>query len=195
MRDKERRHQGAVPRHVAKPIGGQIPPEAAHSIGRVPSIRIADREDRVQAESRHRGATGQWGGWPRLRPTGPSWAAANSILSDGSELVRIRSRQEPLSQLAELLITPDDFPVVDKTGLPGKYDFTLEYTTGLPNASIDGASVPSGAPFVFKALQDQLGLQLVHKKLPFDVLIIDEVEEMPTDNKSIMPAYSSTTDI
>ena len=97
--------------------------------------------------------------------------------------------------MAELLITPDDFPVVDKTGLPGKYDFTLEYTTGLPNASIDGASVPSGAPFVFKALQDQLGLQLVHKKLPFDVLIIDEVEEMPTDNKSIMPAYSSTTDI
>ncbi len=97
-------------------------------------------------------------------------------------LVRIKGRQEPLSQLALLLITPDDLPVVDKTGLPGKYEFNLEYTTGLPNASIDNASASSGAPFVFKALQDQLGLQLVHKKLPFDVLIIDEVQKMPTDN-------------
>jgi len=73
-------------------------------------------------------------------------------------------------------------PVVDKTGLTGTYDFNFEYGFSVPNAGIDAASTPSSAPFVFKALQDQLGLQLVRKKLPFDVLIVDEVDQMPTDN-------------
>ncbi len=49
-------------------------------------------------------------GWPRLRPTAPAWAANNSSSADGTVLVRIRSRQEPLTQLAELLITPTTFP-------------------------------------------------------------------------------------
>ena len=101
-------------------IGGPIPPEAAHSIERIPGLRIADREVgfKLKAGTAAQSVSGE--GWPRLRPNGPSWAAANSILSDGTVLVRIRGRQEPLSQLADILITPDDLPVVDKTGLSGK---------------------------------------------------------------------------
>ena len=39
---------------------------------------------------------------------------------------------------------------------------------------------PPTAPDVFQALQQQLGLQLVAKKLPFDVVVIDSIDKMPT---------------
>lgn len=81
-----------------------------------------------------------------------------------------------------MLQVPNDLPVVDKTGLTGKFDFTLEYAMGLPDAALDSAAEPSPAPFLFKALEEQLGLQLVRKKVPFDVLIIDAFDQLPTEN-------------
>jgi uncharacterized protein (TIGR03435 family) len=41
---------------------------------------------------------------------------------------------------------------------------------------------PPTAPDLFQALQQQLGLQLVAKKLPFDVVVIDSIDKMPTAN-------------
>lgn len=84
--------------------------------------------------------------------------------------------------------------VVDKTGLTGKYDFTLKFDgrdTGntvavgpqvresLPPGSDEG----SGLDGVFKALEKQLGLKLVKAKgFPLDTIVIDHVEQIPTDN-------------
>ncbi len=76
--------------------------------------------------------------------------------------------------------------VIDKTGLDGLYDFTFEYA-GLPNA---GGShpppLPDGetdtAPDLFDALQAQLGLKLEEKKAKLDVLVIDNVDRIPTEN-------------
>jgi uncharacterized protein (TIGR03435 family) len=74
-------------------------------------------------------------GWPDLPPNLPGIAANLTAVGGGVELVRLKAQQEPLSALARMLRIPDDLPVVDKTGLNGKYDFTLEYTTGLPDAT------------------------------------------------------------
>ena len=120
-------------------------------------------------------------GWPELRPDRPGIAARNSF-SGGFNLVRLKAQQEPLSVLARMLRNAEDLPVVDKTGLTGKYDFTLEYTIRLPAAGPEGIPEPSLAPNLSNALQKQLGLQLVRKKVPFDVLIIDTVDQMPTEN-------------
>jgi uncharacterized protein (TIGR03435 family) len=88
--------------------------------------------------------------------------AANLASAGGSlELVRLKAQQEPLSELAGMLRVPDDLPVVEKTGLTGRFDFTLEYVTGLPDATLEGAAEPPPAPFLFEALEKQLGLQLV----------------------------------
>jgi uncharacterized protein (TIGR03435 family) len=77
--------------------------------------------------------------------------------------------------------------VVDKTGLDGKYDFTLEYA-GRRN-SPGGAfpqPLPDGqadtAPYLFDALRQQLGLILEEKKAPLDVLVVDQVDKVPTEN-------------
>jgi uncharacterized protein (TIGR03435 family) len=73
-----------------------------------------------------------------------------------------------------------DRPIVDRTGLTGTFDFSLEFASGL-TASQPGASDPSAPPSIFTALQEQLGLKLVPETGPVDVLVIDHVEQ-PSEN-------------
>ena len=70
--------------------------------------------------------------------------------------------------------------VVDKTGLTGEYDLTLEYQWTGQGAPPDTASVP--APTLFVALQQQLGLKLEQTKQQLDLLVIDSAEKTPTEN-------------
>jgi len=81
-----------------------------------------------------------------------------------------------------------DRPVVDQTGLAGRFDFTLTWTPdqfqfpgfppgGAPPAA-DNADAP---PDLFTAMQQQLGLKLETTKAPAEVLVIDRVEK-PSEN-------------
>lgn len=78
--------------------------------------------------------------------------------------------------------------IEDKTGLTGKYDLKLEYVDPLGRgtaAATDGApidSVGEPAPDVFEALEKQLGLKLEKMKAPIDVVVIDQLNQQPTDN-------------
>jgi len=66
--------------------------------------------------------------------------------------------------------------VVDRTGLKGLYDFTLEWTPDRP----EGQDNPG--PSLFTALQEQLGLKLESVKAPVEVLVVDSVEKRPSGN-------------
>lgn len=68
-------------------------------------------------------------------------------------------------------------PVVDKTGLDGVFDFTLDWTL-----DSDAEKSPDHPPSIFVALQEQLGLKLEARKGPVEVLIVDHVEKLPTEN-------------
>jgi len=68
-------------------------------------------------------------------------------------------------------------PVIDKTGLNGKYDFILEWT---PDMAPTGDSAPAG-PTIFTALQEQLGLRLESQKGPVETIVIDRAEK-PSEN-------------
>jgi uncharacterized protein (TIGR03435 family) len=76
--------------------------------------------------------------------------------------------------------------VVNATGIEGAYDFTLSFSGAgaLQNRNGDaaGASDPSGALSLFDAVNKQLGLKLELQKRPVPVLVIDHVEEKPTEN-------------
>ena len=65
----------------------------------------------------------------------------------------------------------DGKPVVDHTGLTGRFDFTLKWTRE-QTQSTD----PNAAPGLFTAIQEQLGLKLEPVKAPVDVIVIDRVE-------------------
>ncbi|MDP9171943.1 MAG: TIGR03435 family protein [Acidobacteriota bacterium] len=76
-----------------------------------------------------------------------------------------------------------DRPVVDQTGLAGKYDFTLTWTPDQFQFTSMGIKVPAptedpaAPPDLFTAMQQQLGLKLEATKAPADVIVIDHVEK------------------
>ncbi|SPE25163.1 conserved exported hypothetical protein [Candidatus Sulfopaludibacter sp. SbA3] len=66
--------------------------------------------------------------------------------------------------------------VLNQTGLPGKYDFQLDFTPDSGPCPVD-----SGQPSIFTAVQQQLGLKLESGKGPVETLVIDKVER-PSEN-------------
>jgi uncharacterized protein (TIGR03435 family) len=71
-------------------------------------------------------------------------------------------------------------PVVNETGLAGRFDFTLE-SEPPASASAEGSVDNSGKPSIFTALQEQLGLKLETRKVPVEMLVVDRIER-PTGN-------------
>jgi uncharacterized protein (TIGR03435 family) len=75
-----------------------------------------------------------------------------------------------------------DRPVVDRTGLNGNFDLTLDYNPDLSQPDLTvvvsaNPPYPPPAPSIFVALQQQLRLKLVPDKGPVDILVIDHVEQ------------------
>jgi uncharacterized protein (TIGR03435 family) len=96
-------------------------------------------------------------------------------------VVHLRALQQTLAALARM-VRQDGPPILDKTGVAAKFDFTLEYTIEHAGAPLDStASIPV-APDLPTALRQQLGLQLVPKKAMFDVFVIDSIDKLPTEN-------------
>lgn len=62
--------------------------------------------------------------------------------------------------------------IVDKTGLKGNYDFTLQYSV---------QSRPEDTPSIFAAIEEQLGLRLVADRAPLTVVIVDSIERPTPD--------------
>jgi uncharacterized protein (TIGR03435 family) len=90
--------------------------------------------------------------------------------------------QETMAGLAGMLSGRFDRPVLDKTGLSGKYDFILHFDP----SGVVGTMPPEGGdnplPDVFAAVQQQLGLRLEARKAPIDLLVIDYAEKLPSGN-------------
>ena len=93
--------------------------------------------------------------------------------------------------IAQLVPTLADLvgrPVIDKTGLAGRYDVTLKYaptgrTVG-PFGPPPGAPEPTvdpDAPSLFTAVQEQLGLKLDNARGPVEVVVIDRLERPTPD--------------
>ncbi len=77
--------------------------------------------------------------------------------------------------------------VLNGTNLDGRYAFTLSFNSAnrIANAAAGpegAASDPNGALSVFDAFNRQLGLKLKKEKRPMPVLVIDQIEQKPTEN-------------
>ena len=102
---------------------------------------------------------------------------------------RLEGFAAPLEMLSTTLSNSMGRPVIDKTGLTGKYDFVLEWTPDVgagagSQAFGDGVTSPApapGGPTIFTALQEQLGLKLDSQKGPVQLIVIDRAEK-PSEN-------------
>jgi uncharacterized protein (TIGR03435 family) len=92
------------------------------------------------------------------------------------------AKSMPIGEFADFLSGPLDMPVVDHTGLSGKYDFAIDFTPYLPDPAknMDGTR-PDTTSILKAALQDELGLKMEAGKAPVDVLVVDHVEK-PSQN-------------
>ncbi|HLK67400.1 MAG TPA: TIGR03435 family protein [Bryobacteraceae bacterium] len=144
--------------------------------------------------------------------TGPAPLAKDAVAEPGPPTFQSVCQNMTMTQFAEQLPTIAPIyihnPVKDGTGLDGAYDFTFNFVPVPPN--FDGgkfgvrvgpggggggarpsdaganntlsASDPSTSMTLFDAVNRQLGLKLEMEKRPLPVLVIDHVEEKPTEN-------------
>jgi uncharacterized protein (TIGR03435 family) len=132
---------------------------------------------------------------PKLHPAKPGDTYPNGIkLSNGlsgrdlmimgsgpAGSFTITAQAVPLSHLLPQLAFNSGRPVLDKTGLKDNYDFKLTYSleqtqpASAPNSQTPLTAEP-GAPSLFTALQEQLGLKLEAGKGPVEIIVIDHIE-------------------
>jgi uncharacterized protein (TIGR03435 family) len=78
-------------------------------------------------------------------------------------------QNENMAHFCEVVSRQVGRPVLDATGLPGAYDFVLDYD-------------PQDSMSLFVAIESKLGLKLESKKAAVDLMVIDRVEKSPTAN-------------
>ncbi len=83
----------------------------------------------------------------------------------------------PMYLMANILSYPAEREVLDRTALPGRFDFELHFAPS--NAGV--ATEPSTEPDFFSAVRQELGLRLESGRADVPVLVIDHIEQ-PTEN-------------
>jgi uncharacterized protein (TIGR03435 family) len=140
-------------------------------------------------------------GMPQL-PPGAGRRGGMMMMAPGGRM-RMMVNGATIAKFIDMLGTQLDRPVVDLTGLTGKYDITLDFAPDQaamqakmaamgvgppPGMTPDGGggagAMPDAGPAatIFSALPDQLGLRLDARKGPIDLLVIDSVQKTPTEN-------------
>ena len=105
------------------------------------------------------------------------------------QLGALNVRNANMTDFANLLqSTVLDRPVVDQSGLTGRFDFTLNWTPDEfqfggagRRAAAAAANQADAPPNLFTAIQEQMGFKLDSTKAPAEVLVIDKVEK-PSEN-------------
>lgn len=109
---------------------------------------------------------------------------------------RFEGKKLTMAELAGSLDQFLDRPVVDLTNLTGRYDFTFDiteedYRNMLIRAGVNrGLTLPpealrlldTGSPVSLFRAAEQLGLKLDTRKVPLDLLVVDEIRKTPTEN-------------
>ena len=130
---------------------------------------------------------------------GGAGGARTSMDMGAGGTMKMQLKKQTLTNFAETLARFLGSPVVDLTEIQGNYDFTLELAladltrgtgmvmrTGSPAAGVDPANPAGnidadGGSTIFKTVQDY-GLKLDKRKSPMDLLVIDHIEKVPTEN-------------
>jgi uncharacterized protein (TIGR03435 family) len=113
-------------------------------------------------------------GGAKLMPFDPAHPPAQPRFAGGSMLVGVGTG----AQIADALARAAGRPVVDKTGLEGRFAWSVSYTP----FSSDANAAATGPPDILAAVQEQLGLRLEPRKESLQVLVIDHVERVPSEN-------------
>jgi uncharacterized protein (TIGR03435 family) len=121
-------------------------------------------------------------GFPEI-PEGRS----GTIMTNG--MAARRAVRETMAQFTAGLSNQVGRPVIDGTGLTGKYDMLIRWSLQPPapprppgaEGTVPVAADPAG-PTIFMALQEQLGLKLESKKAMVEIVVVDSYAKTPSEN-------------
>lgn len=126
-----------------------------------------------------------------LPPTGPGVVV---MTMDGPASAVIRMRGVTMADVSQNLSRQMSRPVVDETGIAGKYDIDLPVSVGMPDGWLDPVGGPGVAgpppppppptlgPAAIGKAVEQLGLKLETRRGPVEYLMVDSAQRAPTGN-------------
>lgn len=127
--------------------------------------------DAVIAENRKRAEAGE--------PPQPPAPGARPVCGSIGGSISLTAGAAELASLVAMISTGLDRPVLDRTGLTGRFD--IDFRSAPMRVGVAPPPSIADRPSVFAAVQEQLGLKLESTRAPIPVLVIDHIE-MPGDN-------------
>ncbi len=109
-------------------------------------------------------------------------SAENSVPDRQNSAIGTIARAITMQEFADFIAGPLNTPVLDATGLKGRYDFNLDFSSYIPTD--EHAMKPDymdGNSIIANALQGELGLKLDMRKTAVEVMVIERVER-PSEN-------------
>jgi uncharacterized protein (TIGR03435 family) len=123
---------------------------------------------------------------PKFKPSSEPIDPAKQGISrsaSGPDALKLTAVGQTIPQFVSALFQQTDHPIMDMTGLTGKYDFTLTFARRTNELSATAADARAeDAPTIFQAVQGQLGLKLEARKMPVDLVIVDSGQKVPLEN-------------
>jgi uncharacterized protein (TIGR03435 family) len=140
-------------------LGPQIRPTEADCTG-----AATPTQDQIRAAARD--------GWP---PCGLVYIVSFTTGGpDGVVKIRVRRSATTIADFARTLVTAVDRPVVDRTGLDGRFD--VEYSYAPRPVTGPAVDAVENLPLLGAALEEQLGLKLESERTDVPVLVVESIE-------------------
>ncbi len=108
---------------------------------------------------------------PKFKPTDPDSPSVGKVTFSSSSIKGSMS----IATLVRTVSRDLKLPVEDLTGLEGRYDIDVSWAP-------EGAMTDPPRADIFMAFRDSLGLKIESRKGKIDMLIIDHIERVPTEN-------------
>jgi uncharacterized protein (TIGR03435 family) len=133
------------------------------------TVRRETKETRVTALVRGPGDL-------KLRPAGPGAQTSRNFTPSANAAMRLSVTATGLDVLEGILSFPMWDPVVNLTGLDGKYDFTYD------RPAMDPLNRDGWLSDIRVSLEKQLGLTLAGRKAPVESIVIERSDSQPIEN-------------
>jgi len=158
------------------------------------ALLIERYQMKIHYEDRQKDAYTLTAGKPKMTKADPAGrtGCTRQPVAGNARNMRLVCLNITMGQFAEQMQGYDaaiPYAVANETGLDGAWDFTLTYDiiagliqrAGLPSTVL-GNGDPTGVPTFLEAVEKQMGLKLETRKRMVPVLVIDHIEETPTEN-------------
>jgi len=113
---------------------------------------------------------------------GPKFKVSESdgegTIESNQAKMEVAIKRTSVSQLVDLLGKLLRAPVIDQTGLNGKYDITVNIEKYIADKTTQIDMIST----ILTGIQDELGLKLDNRKTAIDLVVIDSAERAPVEN-------------